>query len=292
MTVTSAAAPGPARAARYPVLKRFLRETPSVAALGFMLLLVLIAVFAPLITTGDPYAGNALARLKPPGTLGHWLGTDEIGRDMWTRIAYGARISLVSGVAPVIAALTIGGSLGLLAGFAGGRTNTLIMRVMDVFYAFPSVLLAVAVGAVAGSGLFNTVMTLTIVFIPPFVRITESVATRVRHMAFIDAARASGIPDWRIILHHMVGNVAGPLVVYATSYASISLILAAGLSFLGLGVPPPAADWGQMLNALRQSIYMQPMLSAIPGVMIFLTSMSLNLISDGLRNALDLKKNL
>lgn len=292
MTATPAVPPRSSWAVRHPVLKRFTREIPSVAALGFVALLVLVAIFAPLITSGDPYTGNALARLKPIGTPGHWLGTDEIGRDMWSRIAYGARISLVSGVAPVLLSLLIGGSLGLIAGFAGGRTNTLIMRVMDVFYAFPSVLLAVAVGAVAGSGLFNTVMTLTIVFIPPFVRITESVATRVRHMAFIDAARASGIPDWRIILHHMVGNVAGPLVVYATSYASISLILAAGLSFLGLGVPPPAADWGQMLNALRQSIYMQPMLSAVPGVMIFLTSMSFNLISDGLRNALDLKKNL
>lgn len=276
----------------YPVLQRFFSEIPTIVALLVVFMLVLIAILAPLITTGDPYAGNPLARLKPIGTEGHWLGTDEIGRDMWTRLAYGARLSLISGIAPVILSLLIGGSLGLVAGYAGGRTNTIIMRVMDVFYAFPSVLLAVAVGAVAGSGLFNTVLTLTIVFIPPFVRITESVATRVRHMDFIEAARASGIPHWRIITHHMVGNVAGPIVVYATSYASISLILAAGLSFLGLGVPPPAAEWGQMLNSLRQSIYIQPWLSALPGVMIFITSMSLNVISDGLRNALDLKKQL
>lgn len=274
------------------MLQRFFSEIPTIVALLVVLMLVLIAILAPFITTGDPYTGNPLARLKPIGTEGHWLGTDEIGRDMWTRLAYGARLSLISGIAPVILSLLIGGSLGLVAGYAGGRTNTIIMRVMDVFYAFPSVLLAVAVGAVAGSGLFNTVLTLTIVFIPPFVRITESVATRVRHMDFIEAARASGIPHWRIITHHMVGNVAGPIVVYATSYASISLILAAGLSFLGLGVPPPAAEWGQMLNSLRQSIYIQPWLSALPGVMIFITSMSLNVISDGLRNALDLKKQL
>lgn len=293
MSVVSQAAvqTGPSQP-RFPVFSRLLSEKPTVVALVIFGLIVLIAVLAPWITTGEPYKGSALNRLKPIGTPGHWLGTDEIGRDMWTRLAYGGRLSLIAGIAPVILALLIGGGLGLYAGYAGGRANTLIMRVMDVFYAFPSVLLAVAVGAMAGSGLLNTVATLTIVFVPPFVRITESVATRIRHMDFIEAARATGIPTWRIITHHMLGNVAGPIVVYATSYASISLILSAGLSFLGLGVPPPAAEWGQMLNSLRQSIYIQPWLSALPGFMIFLTSMSLNVISDGLRNALDLKKQM
>jgi peptide/nickel transport system permease protein len=278
------------RTPRYPVLARLLSETPTLAAIAILAIIVLMAIFAPLLTTADPYSGSALARLKPIGTPGHWLGTDEIGRDMWTRLAYGARLSLISGIMPVVVAVLVGGGLGLYAGYAGGRVNTLIMRVMDVFYAFPSVLLAVAVGAMAGSGLLNTIATLSIVFIPPFVRVTESIATRVRQMDFIEAAIASGIPTWRIIVHHMLGNVAGPIVVYATSYASISLILSAGLSFLGLGVPPPAAEWGQMLNSLRQSIYIQPWLSALPGFMIFMTSMSLNLISDGLRNALDIKK--
>jgi len=293
MSVVSAtASKASASQPRFPVLRRLLPETPTVIAMIALLLIVLMAVFAPWITTGEPYQGSALARLKPIGTPGHWLGTDEIGRDMWTRLAYGGRLSLIAGIAPVVLALIIGGGLGLYAGYAGGRANTVIMRVMDVFYAFPSVLLAVAVGAMAGSGLLNTVATLTIVFVPPFVRVTESVSTRIRHMDFIEAARATGIPTWRIILHHMLGNVAGPIVVYATSYASISLILSAGLSFLGLGVPPPAAEWGQMLNSLRQSIYIQPWLSALPGFMIFVTSMSLNVISDGLRNALDLKKQM
>lgn len=293
MSVVSAtASKASASQPRFPVLRRLLSETPTVIAMIALLLIVLMAVFAPWITTGEPYQGSALARLKPIGTPGHWLGTDEIGRDMWTRLAYGGRLSLIAGIAPVVLALIIGGGLGLYAGYAGGRANTIIMRVMDVFYAFPSVLLAVAVGAMAGSGLLNTVATLTIVFVPPFVRVTESVSTRIRHMDFIEAARATGIPTWRIILHHMLGNVAGPIVVYATSYASISLILSAGLSFLGLGVPPPAAEWGQILNSLRQSIYIQPWLSALPGFMIFVTSMSLNVISDGLRNALDLKKQM
>lgn len=279
-----------ATSAHDSVWSRLTREKTTVAALLVFALIVLIAVFAPWLSSGDPYTGSVLSRLKPIGTPGHWLGTDEIGRDMWTRLAYGARLSLLSGIAPIVCAVLIGGSLGVYAGYAGGRANTLIMRTMDVFYAFPSVLLAVAVGALAGSGLLNTVMTLTIVFIPPIVRVTESVTTRVRHMDFIEAARAAGVGTLPIITHHVLGNIAGPIIVYATSLASISLILAAGLSFIGLGVPPPAAEWGQMLNSLRQSIYIQPWLAALPGLMIFVTSLSLNFISDGLRNALDVKK--
>jgi peptide/nickel transport system permease protein len=158
---------------------------------------------------------------------------------------------------------------------------------MDVFYAFPSVLLAVAIAAVAGSGLINTVLALGIVFIPPMVRIAESVSTRVRNMDFIDAARASGVSTLKIIHHHVLSNVLGPVLVYAASLTSLSIVLAAGLSFLGLGVPPPQPEWGQMLNALRQSIYVQPWLAALPGIMIFVTSLCFNLISDGFRSAMD-----
>jgi peptide/nickel transport system permease protein len=246
-------------------------------------------IFAPYVTTGDPLAGSVLRRLKPVGTPGHWLGTDEIGRDMWTRLAYGARLSLAAGVTPVLIALAVGGSLGIFAGYVGGRTNTAIMRVMDMFYAFPSVLLAVGICSVVGAGLFNTVLALSIVFVPPLVRISESVTTQVRHFDFVEAARASGASSFQVIRHHVLANVAGPILVYATSLTSISMILAAGLSFLGLGVPPPAPEWGQMLNSLRQAIYVQPWLAAMPGVMIFLTSLCFNLISDGLRSALDVR---
>jgi peptide/nickel transport system permease protein len=268
---------------------RLRRDKSTLVALAILTIIVVVAVFAPCLTTGDPFSGSALQRLKPIGTPGHILGTDEIGRDMWTRLAYGGRLSLLAGVAPVAIALVIGGSLGVFAGYVGGWVNTLVMRVMDVFYAFPSVLLAVAIAAVVGAGLLNTILALGLVFIPPMVRIAESVSTRVRNMEYIEAARASAIPTGSIIRHHVLSNVLGPIVVYATSLTSLSIVLAAGLSFLGLGMPPPEPEWGQMLNALRQSIYVQPSLAALPGIMIFVTSLCFNLLSDGLRSAMDVR---
>jgi peptide/nickel transport system permease protein len=279
----------PAGRGRARLVQYMVKDKVTLAAVIVLSAIVLLAIFAPWLTTGDPFKGGALLRLKPIGTPGHWLGTDEIGRDMWTRLAYGGRLSLISGVAPVTLALLIGGSLGLLAGYVGGVINTLIMRTMDVFYAFPSVLLAVGVSAMIGGGLKNTIVALTVVFIPPIVRVTESVTMRVRHLDYIEAARASGAPALKIILHHVIGNVVGPVFVYAASLASLAIIIAAGLSFLGLGMPPPNPEWGQMLNSLRQSIYVQPWLAALPGLMIFLTSVCFNLISDGLRNALDVR---
>jgi peptide/nickel transport system permease protein len=210
---------------------------------------------------------------------------------MWARLVHGGRLSLISGALPVAVALLIGGGLGVLAGYTGGLVNTLIMRTMDVFYAFPAVLLAIAVCAVIGTGIASTLIALTIVFIPSLVRVTETVTTRVRNMDYIEAARASGVSDFKIIIHQVLPNIMGTILVYAAGLASLSIILAAGLSFLGLGMPPPNAEWGQMLNSLRQSIYIQPWLAALPGLMIFITSVCFNLISDGLRSAIDVKDN-
>ncbi len=206
------------------VLARLSRDKVTLAAFVVLAAIVLMALFAPWLTNGDPYSGSALQRLKPIGTSGHPLGTDEIGRDLWARLAYGGRLSMLVGILPVAFALAIGGSLGVLAGYVGGWLNTLIMRTMDVFYAFPSVLLAVAIAAVAGSGLINTVLALGIVFIPPMVRIAESVSTRVRNMDFIDAARASGVSTLKIIQHHVLRNVLGPVLVYAASLTSLSIV--------------------------------------------------------------------
>jgi peptide/nickel transport system permease protein len=269
---------------------RLKRDKVSLGAMVVLGLIVLMAIFAPWISP-DPYAGSALARLKPIGTPEHWLGTDEIGRDMWARLVHGGRLSLISGALPVAVALLIGGGLGVLAGYTGGLVNTLIMRTMDVFYAFPAVLLAIAVCAVIGTGIASTLIALTIVFIPSLVRVTETVTTRVRNMDYIEAARASGVSDFKIIIHQVLPNIMGTILVYAAGLASLSIILAAGLSFLGLGMPPPNAEWGQMLNSLRQSIYIQPWLAALPGLMIFITSVCFNLISDGLRSAIDVKDN-
>ncbi|MDB5368870.1 MAG: transporter permease [Roseomonas sp.] len=273
------------------VWRRLRRDPVTIIVTLILLAIILISVFAPLVTSYDPYAGSVLRRLKPIGTPGHWLGTDETGRDLWTRLAYGGRLSLLAGVAPVIVALIIGGMLGITAGFMGGIVGTLIMRTMDVFYAFPSILLAIAICGLLGNGLTNSLIALAVVFIPPMVRISETVTTQARHLDFVEAARASGTTTSQIIRHHVLSNVLGPILVYATSLISISIILSAGLSFLGLGVAPPQPEWGLMLNSLRQAIYVQPYVAALPGLMIFITSMCFNLVSDGFRSAMDVRLN-
>lgn len=269
--------------------QRLSRDPVTIGSAVILLLIVLASVFAPLLAPHDPFRGSIMLRLRPIGFEGHLLGTDETGRDMLSRLLYGGRLSLLAGVVPVTVALLIGGTLGIVAGFVGGLVNTIIMRVTDVFYAFPSILLAIAICGLLGTGLFNTLLSLTLVFIPPIIRISESVTTQVRALDFVEAARASGAKPAQLIRHQILANVLGPILVYATSLVSLSIILAAGLSFLGLGVTPPSAEWGLMLNALRQAIYVDPVLAALPGAMIFITSMCFNLISDGLRGAMDVR---
>jgi peptide/nickel transport system permease protein len=271
------------------VWQRLREDKVTLAVSGVLALLLLMAIFAPLFAVHDPYAGSVLRRLKPIGTPGHWLGTDEVGRDLWSRMVYGGRLSLLAGVVPVFLALLIGGFLGILAGYTGGIVNSIIMRLTDVLYAFPSILLAIAITGILGAGLQNTVLALTISFIPPIIRISESITTQVRHLDFVEAARASGARPLTIMRYHILSNVLGPILVYATSLISICIILAAGLSFLGLGVTPPSAEWGLMLNNLRQAIWVSPFVAALPGVMIFITSMCFNLMSDGFRQAMDVR---
>jgi peptide/nickel transport system permease protein len=268
---------------------RLRRDKVTLAAAGVILLIVLSAVLAPYLAPYDPFQGSIRRRLAQIGTPGHFLGTDEQGRDMFTRLLYGGRMSLIAGVTPVFIALLAGSTLGIMAGYLGGRMNMLIMRIMDIFYAFPSVLLAIAISGALGAGLGNTIIALSIVFTPPITRLSESVTTQVRAWEFMEAARASGAGTLAIIRHHMIANVLAPIFVYATTLVSVSVIIASGLSFLGLGVSPPHAEWGLMLNTLRQSIYVNTWVPALPGVMIFLTSMAFNLLSDGLRDAMDVR---
>jgi peptide/nickel transport system permease protein len=271
------------------VRRRLRRDPVTLICAGVLVLLVASALFAPWLGLNDPYKTSMIRRLYPLGSPGHLLGTDELGRDMLSRLIYGGRLSLFMGVTPVVCALLIGGLLGITAGFLGGRVNMLIMRVMDVFYAFPSVLLAISLSGAMGAGAENTLLSLTLVFIPPVCRVSESVTTQVRGFDFVDAARASGAGMLTIVRVHVLGNVLGPILVYATSLISVAIILAAGLSLLGLGVKPPEPEWGLMLNTLRQAIYVNPVLAALPGVMIFITSICFNLMSDGLRAAMDVK---
>ncbi len=271
------------------VAERLSRDRVTLAFGGVLLCVILLAVFAPWAATHDPLQGSVLRRLKPVGTPGFLLGTDEIGRDIWSRLVYGGRLSLICGITPVLMATMIGGTLGLVAGISGRFVNMAIMRVVDVFYAFPSVLLAIAICGVIGGGIGNTILSLSVVFTPPIVRVTESLTTQVKNRDFVEAARASAAPLHAIIRHQIVPNVLGGILVYATSLVSISIILSAGLSFLGLGVTPPNPEWGLMLNALRQAIFVNPIVAALPGVAIVITSLCFNLLSDGLRSAMDIK---
>ena len=271
------------------VLRRLLRDPVAMGAGVVVLMLLTLAVFGQQIAPMDPYASSIMKRLKPIGFEGHPLGTDELGRDMLSRLIVGARLSLFIGITPVVLAFVIGSTIGIVAGYAGGVINSLIMRTIDVFYAFPSVLLAIALSGVLGAGITNSLISLTIVFIPPIARVAESVTTQIRGRDFVEAARASGANALTIVRVHVLGNVLGPIFVYATSLIAVSMILASGLSFLGLGVKPPEPEWGLMLNTLRTAIYVQPWIAALPGVMIFITSIAFNLLSDGLRSAMEIK---
>ena len=257
------------------VAVRLSRDPVAMVALAVVLAIVLAAVFAP---------------LSPIGFPGCPLGSDELGRDMLTRLIYGGRLSLFIGVTPVLCAFVIGSGIGIFAGYLGGWVNTMLMRVIDVFFAFPSVLLAIALSGALGAGILNSIVSLTIVFVPQIARVAESVTTQIRTRDYVEAARISGAGPITIVRVHVLGNVLGPIFVYSTSLISVSMILAAGLSFLGLGVKPPEPEWGLMLNTLRTAIYTQPMVAALPGVMIFLTSISFNLFSDGLRSAMEVRQ--
>jgi|SoiMethySBSTD1v2_1073268.scaffolds.fasta_scaffold00198_37 peptide/nickel transport system permease protein len=271
------------------VARRLTRDPVSVGCAAVLILIALAALLAPYLGLADPYQGSMIRRLRPIGTPGYPLGTDELGRDMLARLIYGGRLSLVLGLLPVVLAFIIGTTFGVIAGYVGGFVNQAIMRTVDVFYAFPSVLLAIAISGALGAGIVNSLLSLTIVFIPPITRVAESVTTSVRGLDFVDAARASGAGPLTIMRVHVLGNVLGPIFVYSTSLISVCMILAAGLSFLGLGTKPPEPEWGLMLNTLRTAIYVNPWVAALPGAMIFAVSICFNLLSDGMRSAMDVR---
>jgi peptide/nickel transport system permease protein len=291
--IADAAIVAPAKASKgywASVGSRLIKDKVAMIALAVILLIVLVAIFAPLIAPADPFKSSMLRRLRPIGTPGYPLGADELGRDMLTRLIYGGRLSIFMGVVPVLAAFVAGSAIGIFAGYIGGWVNTLLMRIIDVFFAFPSVLLAIALSGALGAGILNSIVSLTIVFIPQIARVAESVTTQIRTRDYVEAARVSGAGAFTIVRVHVLGNVLGPIFVYSTGLISVSMILASGLSFLGLGVKPPEPEWGLMLNTLRTAIYTQPLVAAMPGLMIFMTSISFNLFSDGLRSAMEVKQ--
>ena len=290
VAMPAAIAPAPSRSFWMVVLRQLRQDRVAMISIVVLAIIIGAAIFAPWIAPADPFKASMMNRLLPIGSPGHWLGTDELGRDMLTRLMYGGRLSLLMGVVPVLSAFVIGTSIGLLAGYVGGRTNMLTMRVLDVFYAFPSVLLAVAIAGALGPGMSNSLIALTLVFVPQMVRVAESVTTQVRRLDYIEAARMSGAGAFSIIRVHVLGNVLGPVFVYATGLLSVSMILGSGLSFLGLGVKPPEPEWGLMLNTLRSAIFRNPWVAALPGAMIFITSIAFNLLADGVRSAMDVRR--
>lgn len=271
------------------VWKRLRRDKVTLVCGGILALMLAAIVLAPWISPHDPYQSSMMMRLKPALTEGHILGTDELGRDMLSRLLYGGRLTWFLGITPVVIAFVIGSALGITAGYFGGATNMVIMRTVDVFFAFPSVLLAVAISGALGPGISNAMLSMTLVFIPQIIRVAESVSTSVRNLDYIEAALATGARPFTIIRVQVLPNVLGPIFVYSTSLLSVAMILASGLSFLGLGTKPPEAEWGLMLNTLRTAIYLQPVNAILPGVCIFVTSICFNLLSDGLRSAMDNK---
>ena len=269
--------------------RRLLRDPVSMTCLGILALMIGAAIFAPWVAPMSPYDTSIVNRLKPIGTPGFILGTDELGRDMLSRLIYGGRVSLLMGLVPIAIATLAGGILGIVAGYFGGKTNMVIMRITDVFFAFPSVLLAVGLAGALGAGLVNVLISLSIVFTPPVTRVAEAATTQIRNQDFIEAARATGASAPYIIVGHVLTNVSSLILTYASSLIGLSIVLASGLSFLGLGITPPTADWGLMLNTLRQSVFIAPVNAVLPGVTILIASVCFNLVSDGLRTAMDVK---
>ncbi len=286
--MTSAPArPKPLRAWLHsPAVKRFTRNRAALVGLALVLVLAAVALLAPVLAPYAPDAQNLRARLRPPSGE-HWFGTDEFGRDILSRVLFGARVSLLTGLVPVLVAALIGSALGLVAGFYRGRLDAVLMRVMDVLLAFPSLLLALAVVGTLGPGLENAVIAVAIVGIPSYARIVRSVVIAAREEDFVTAAKALGARDPRLLLKHVLPSALGALSVQATLGIGFAILSMAGLSFLGLGVQPPTADWGEMLARGRRYLPGSPWLLLYPGAAISLTVLAFNLLGDGLRDALD-----
>jgi peptide/nickel transport system permease protein len=266
------------------IVRVFRRSGAALLGLGLVAVMAVLATLAPFIAPRDPDAIDTARRLAPLLTPGHPLGTDEFGRDLLSRLLYGARISLVIG----LSATALAGSLcGLLAGFVGRWVDQLIMRSIDTLMAFPYFLLAVAIIAALGPGLVNGMVAVAVVNIPFYGRIVRATVLAVKQTEYVEGARALGASESRLALTHVLRNCLAPVIVAVTLNIGGMITALAGLSFLGLGVQPPTSDWGSMLAASRQYLNVAPHVAALPGIAIFLTVLGFNLLGDGLRDALD-----
>jgi len=259
-----------------------------VAGGALLALFLTVAAAAPWVAPQDPLAQDLYGRLSPPSAR-HWFGTDDFGRDILSRVVYGSRVSLRVGVAAVAIALAAGTAIGLIAGYRGGLSDNVLMRLMDLMLAFPSILLAIVVVAVLGPSLNNAMLAVGIVSIPQYARLVRASVLSIREQDYVTAARALGAGDLRIVLVAILPNCLAPLTVQATLGMAGAILDAAGLSFLGLGAQPPTPEWGAMLSGGRDFILSAPWVLTFPGLAILLTVLAFNLLGDGLRDALDPK---
>lgn len=267
--------------------QRLVADPLTLGALLFLVSVTLGALLAPVLAPHDPYAVNNAIRLSPPGTAGYLLGTDEIGRDILSRLLWGGRVSLRVAIVPVAIALAVGSGLGLVAGYFGGWADHVVMRGLDVVLAFPYILLAIGIATVLGPGITNAILAVTVITIPVFARLMRATVLSLREQEFVLFARAVGASTPRILLRHVLPNSVSVLIVYATVQTGSMVIASASLSFLGLGVQPPEADWGAMLAAGRTSLTIAPHVATIPGLVIFVVALAFNLVGEALRDALD-----
>lgn len=266
--------------------RRLRRNRGAILGMTTVFIFAALAVLAPWAAPGDPIAQDLDARLLPPSRH-HWLGTDDLGRDLLTRIMYGGRVSLTVGVVSVALALAVGALLGLLAGYYGGWSDSLTMRTMDIMLAFPATLLAIFIVGVRGPGLNNAMLAIGVINIPIFARIVRGSVLRVRGEDYVEAARALGASQRRIIGRHVLPNTLAPIIVQTTLGIGAAILEAAGLSFLGLGAQAPTPEWGAMLTNTREFLRDAPWAATFPGLAILFTVIGLNLLGDGLRDALD-----
>ena len=274
------------RTPRWKVLRRAARARLAPFGAAVMTLAVLIALAAPLVAPYDPLAQNLGNTLAAPGR-DHLLGTDNVGRDVLSRVIWGTRVSLVAGLVSVVLAVSAGSLLGVVAGYCGGRVDGLVMRVMDAVLSFPPLVLALALGAVLGAGLTGVLLALGVVYTPTFARLMRGQVLTITARDYVDAARALGASGWRIAARHVVPNAINPIIVQASLSVAFAILAEASLSFLGLGIQPPQASWGSMINAGRGYLQQAPWIVFGPGAALFVTVVGLSFVGDAVRDALD-----
>jgi peptide/nickel transport system permease protein len=268
------------------ILRTFRRNKTAVVGAVVAVVVVLVALLAPAISPYDPLKQNVYYRLTPPEGA-HPFGTDSFGRDVFSRVIYGARVSLLVGISSVLIGIVAGTILGMLAGFLGGRVETVIMRTVDVLMCFPDLILGLMVMAVLGPGLLKLILTIGIVMTPRFARMAYGSTLTIKQKDYVEAARAVGTPMGRILFTHVLPNIFGELLVMATLWTGAAIRIEANLSFIGLGVPPPTPTWGNMIRAGVDYLTNAPWLSVFPGLAILITILAFNMLGDGIRDVTD-----